>query len=448
MKKHGQGYTLGTLRAVGRAASLTLAGSLLVTGMLSGCAPEYAGIVVTVSDLPADTQKLILRPVIGGKTLTSEEFTSDLAGQTQVQIGLRLPRANVGTQLDITVDAVGGKGCVAASANASTQVDAVARYDLSLPLKPVGSTVTAALTAVHGRAANDVWAVGDAGTTLHYDGCGWKTITVPKVGRIKSVFVPLATAGGSSGAADTAYAVVEPGSVFKWDGTQWNEVLKAPTGNLNSIHGSGPNDIWAAGEGFAGGCILYYYDGTSWLAGSFCQTINNYYLRSVYVLPDSAAFAVGTYQAAQVAAQYNKQTKVWEKLTLTMPMAAGNLASVWAASTTVAWAGGPNNTLVRNNGTGGAFVPDPAIQNALGPGNPNRGIASISGTSAQDIWLLVLETMKTVIFHYNGTTWTRETKLDNYLINSVWANTPTDVWFVGIGGLRVHYDGQNFTPSQ
>ncbi|HNN91624.1 MAG TPA: hypothetical protein PKI03_05130 [Pseudomonadota bacterium] len=440
MKKHGQGGGVDSWGAATRATRQMLVGSLFVSGMLAGCAPEYAGIVVTVTDLPADTQKLILRPVVGGKTLGSEEFTSDVVGQSQVQLGLRLPRANVGTQVDITVDAVGSKGCVAASASSSTRVDEVVRYEVSLPLKPVIAAVATTLLGVHGRAANDVWAVGDAGTTMHYDGCGWKTTTVPKVGKIRNVYVP-------SDTGNTAYAVIDPGSVWQWDGTQWSEVLKAPTGSIKAIHGSSGSDIWAAGEGAAGGCILYHNDGTGWLAGSFCQNINSYYLRSVYVLPNSGAFAVGTYQAKQVAAQYKKATNAWDMLTVTMPMAAGNLSAVWAASDTVAWAGGPNNTLVRNNGTGGAFAPDASIQTALGPGNTNVGISSISGTSAQDIWLLVLDVMKTYVFHYNGSAWSRETRLDPYSITGLWANTPTDVWFVGAGGLRLHYDGQSFTTS-
>jgi len=53
---------------------------------------------------------------------------------------------------------------------------------------------------VWGSAANDVWAVGNAGTVLH------------------------------------------------WDGTVWAPVTVSTTKDLHGIWGSGPNDIWAVGD--------------------------------------------------------------------------------------------------------------------------------------------------------------------------------------------------------
>ena len=63
------------------------------------------------------------------------------------------------------------------------------------------------LNGVWGAAANDIWAVGDGGVIVHFNGVDWSTIP---------------------------------------SGT---------TENLSSIWGSGPNDIWAGGDS---GILLHY----------------------------------------------------------------------------------------------------------------------------------------------------------------------------------------------
>src|SRR5207253_74408 len=42
----------------------------------------------------------------------------------------------------------------------------------------VASPTTQPLYAVWGAAPNDVWAVGEYGTVLHYDGTGWSTYPI------------------------------------------------------------------------------------------------------------------------------------------------------------------------------------------------------------------------------------------------------------------------------
>jgi hypothetical protein len=35
------------------------------------------------------------------------------------------------------------------------------------------------LYSVWGTSATDVWAIGDLGTAIHFDGTSWKTVTMP-----------------------------------------------------------------------------------------------------------------------------------------------------------------------------------------------------------------------------------------------------------------------------
>jgi len=69
-----------------------------------------------------------------------------------------------------------------------------------------GFAIPDALVEIWGAAPDDVWAVGDSGTILHYDGHDWA----------------LASLGNPNGDAPT---------------------------NLFGIWGSGPSDVWIVGEG-------------------------------------------------------------------------------------------------------------------------------------------------------------------------------------------------------
>lgn len=83
------------------------------------------------------------------------------------------------------------------------------------------SGTSADLTRVHGTSTSDVWAVGEAGTVLHWDGSDWSE----------------PTATGLSGDADfddvlalsstevwvVGYEDFDDGAAWKWNGSSWTE---------------------------------------------------------------------------------------------------------------------------------------------------------------------------------------------------------------------------------
>ncbi|MEI2746752.1 MAG: hypothetical protein V9G22_15695 [Ottowia sp.] len=61
-----------------------------------------------------------------------------------------------------------------------------------------------------------------------------------------------------AGASDI-WAVGEAGSAVHFDGSRWVEHDTGTKQALHALHGTGPDDVWAAGEG-----ILLHWDGQAW----------------------------------------------------------------------------------------------------------------------------------------------------------------------------------------
>lgn len=442
-------------------------------GILSGsaCAPEYAAVVLNVSNIPSSTVRLIVRPVIDGKTLMPEIFEKDIAGLSEAQLGLRLTRNALGSKVTVTVDAQTDQYCTAATGGTTVTIDGIIRYEQMIPLNYTKSeSIVNDLIAVHGSAGNDVWVAGANGTTAHWDGCGWKVNPIgSSTGSgpvVSKLYVPPRKSGSGPGDANTAFAVVAPGVVRQWDGTQWQPAVAPPSGKFSAVHGSSHQNVWAVGEGAAGGCILYRYDGSSWVSATYCQGTPGTYMRAVHVLSDTAAYVAGTEGALPVAAKFNSMTNRWDKMIFNPPFSdpmnratPGNFSAIYAshvAQEANVWVGGEINTLHFNDATGGAgFTAKPEYANAVvavsGVVDKPSGITAITGTSASDVWIVSVNIApmgglpKTFVFHKNGTTWQYINALEKYLIYGMWANTSTDVWFVGPGGLRLRYNGQTFT---
>lgn len=86
--------------------------------------------------------------------------------------------------------------------------------------------------AIHGRAANDVWIVGFVSQTpgvLHYDGTAWAPVALPA-----TVTVPLK---GIWAAADGVWAAGNAGTILRWNGTAWETIPSGTTETLNKLRG-------------------------------------------------------------------------------------------------------------------------------------------------------------------------------------------------------------------
>ena len=105
------------------------------------------------------------------------------------------------------------------------------------------------LRAVHGAAANDVWAVGFAGAVCHFDGSTWTLFTTP-LGA--SAFASVWTGGSNE-----AWAGTFDGAILRWAGASWTVAYRYQQGKNFTVGG-----LWsdAPGSVYASAGIPYFQD--------------------------------------------------------------------------------------------------------------------------------------------------------------------------------------------
>ncbi|WP_170156808.1 serine/threonine-protein kinase [Roseimicrobium gellanilyticum] len=149
------------------------------------------------------------------------------------------------------------------------------------------------LHCVWGWDPRNVWAVGQKGTILHFDGSSWKKMDS---GTLEDLFAVVGTQDGTcvwaagdhgtilrfragqwetmaSGTTERLLAIVcccpnhawaagENGSLCRWENMKWSTRSSGTTRTLRSLFGVKVNNIWAAGDhGF-----VMHWDGRRWQA--------------------------------------------------------------------------------------------------------------------------------------------------------------------------------------
>ncbi|MBL9004597.1 MAG: hypothetical protein JNJ46_10140 [Myxococcales bacterium] len=119
------------------------------------------------------------------------------------------------------------------------------------------------INRVWGSSDKDVWAAGNDGNMIHWDGKAWRRIAVPTGNDLLGIW----------GASDKdVWAVGEAGVVIHWDGSAWSRVTSPvpDSAALNDVWGTSGNNIWAVGDRG----VVMQYNGSAWGAISLPQ-INN-----------------------------------------------------------------------------------------------------------------------------------------------------------------------------
>jgi NADH:ubiquinone oxidoreductase subunit 5 (subunit L)/multisubunit Na+/H+ antiporter MnhA subunit len=91
------------------------------------------------------------------------------------------------------------------------------------------------LKAVDALASNDVWAVGEQGWALHYDGAQVKKTVVPTSTTLRAI---------AAVSTNEVYAGGNGGVLLKWNGERWSE-LKSPTSAAITDLAKIGSDVWA-----------------------------------------------------------------------------------------------------------------------------------------------------------------------------------------------------------
>ncbi|MGC4119161.1 MAG: hypothetical protein QM765_32260 [Myxococcales bacterium] len=100
-----------------------------------------------------------------------------------------------------------------------------------------------------GSAPDDVWAVAERGTLLHYDGKAWSGVA----GVVEGDLVSL------SGFAKDLWAVSNRGTILHFDGEAWRTLGPATKEVLWGVRAFSAKDVWVAGLQ-----AVHHWDGTRW----------------------------------------------------------------------------------------------------------------------------------------------------------------------------------------
>lgn len=498
------------MRTAVRSAGLRLLSVLvlgLVAGGLWGCGsaePDNYALLVNVDGLPADAAKLIVDAQLDGRPSSAQplEVVSKLT-----RFGVRLPKTTQGT-LTLSIDVRDAQNCKLGSASLMqplsggyrdelrATVSAFATKDCGSPPacapgilcwsspKPQGNAVK----SIWAVAPNDVWAVGDVGLLLHYDGSSWKKVSLGLTEGLSAIW-------GTS--ASNLWIVGEKGKIVHYDGATWTvDTTSGTTRDLSAVFGFSADDVWAVGSNGtavrrlkgAAGWIPAITSTTNWLYGLWARAANEVYAvgEGGYILKyDGTAWSRMTNMNSQhLLSVWGSGSKTYavgfsgtilELVGTTWTIVPSNttnaLLSIFSPSVGKFVVAGEAATVLRSSG--GAFTKDnnlPSVANlftARGTGDndlwaggsggklirfdgmnwtaqstaPERGLRGVYAVSAKDIWAVG---ENGTALHYDGTSWTSTNSNTGANLNAVFALSATEVFAVGDGGVFIRWNGMRW----
>lgn len=320
------------------------------------------------------------------------------------------------------------------------------------------------LRAIWGSGRNDVWAVGDRGTVIHWNGQSFEDRSPGSLRDLRGIW--------GSGPNDV-FVAGDGRELQRWDGRAW-QPLRNP-GVLNGHHGlsgTASDDVWVNG----GWEELFHWNGVQF-AGAFHA---GYELRpqASWSYERHRAFVVG-YPGVIANARYNPAMDFTGASMEYMapPAPPGSLSlvllGVWAASAIDAWVVGERGTILHRDRlrwtpvTSGVMVDLHAVWGAsaddvwaVGKGgtilrwrgaaqgwvaadSPTRlDLHAIWGSAADDVWAAG---DGGVIVRFDGQRWTSPFRITEADLEAVWALSPDDAWVVGAAGTVLRWQGAGFT---
>ncbi|MCP4674238.1 MAG: hypothetical protein GY854_01705 [Deltaproteobacteria bacterium] len=289
------------------------------------------------------------------------------------------------------------------------------------------SGVTADLHGIWGVSVEDIWAVGDSGTIIHFDGVTWSSADSATSADLTDVW----------GTADNNVWAVggydeNKGVILHYNGERWSEIINQVGQKLFAIWGSKATDIWTLG-GADQKTLLLHFNGSSWqmvnVPGSMTlgRDIWGDGFGNVFV---TTAGNVAKYDGAS-----------WTILDEGFE-AARPAFTVWGASTDNLYVAGSNSIVRHWDGSKWSN----SLQFNLETGFDLQ-FHSIWGSSADNLFAVgvLMGTTEekpyksyvagTRIYYSNGKGWTRHQTADiDTALYDVWGASDSEIWAVGQSG--------------
>jgi len=258
-----------------------------------------------------------------------------------------------------------------------------------------------AFTSVSGSSAKDVWAVGTAGTILHFDGNVWSRANAPTSDLLRSVW----------SSADEVWVVGDK-TLNHFDRSSWSTVAR-PAGSVESgVWGRTKQEAWLAGPGGA----LERWNLTAGQTVAVAGATSAANFRALWGGSNGDGWAMG--EKGTIARWNSSGWSAGPHLT------DSNLNGAWSDGRST-WFVGDNGTFLEFDGNGWLASP-------LGA----RGLQRLWSASASDVWAAGRE-----IAHWDGSLWQAVARPGSDAVLALWGSSTTDIWAAGEHGLLLHWNG-------
>jgi hypothetical protein len=138
----------------------------------------------------------------------------------------------------------------------SNAVSKIAHYDGKTVVNDFAGPLSGGFSTLWGSSPGDLWAGGDAGSLVHYDGSAWQKRTSPTSRAIVSLW----------GAGPNDLWLVAGGAceLYRFNGSDFvpQTIPNCSGVGFSQVRGRAANDVWFVGGDSLGGKVLHY-DGSA-----------------------------------------------------------------------------------------------------------------------------------------------------------------------------------------
>lgn len=324
--------------------------------------------------------------VIGGKSFSWASLNPDVATINSAS-GVATAAGSGQTAISASVDGVSGFALLTVAVPGAVPVGTI---------RGTAPPTAANLHHVWGARLPDAYAVGDAGTILHWDGAVWSRMP-------SGTTQPLFGLWGAS--ATSVYAVGAGGTILYHDGGSWISLASGTLALLRHVWGASPVDVFAVGDG---GTILHF-NGSSWTA---VPSGTSQRLTGVWGTSASNVYAVG-----EGGTILRFDGAAWSAAT---SGTSANLRAVWGTSSSDVYTVGDEGAVLRFDGAGWSPLPS-GVTGSL------RGV---TGSSPTDVYAVGAGG---TVLRFNGSRWKPYGTPSAQSLNGAVVAGP-ELWAVGDAG--------------
>ncbi|MBN1191392.1 MAG: hypothetical protein JXA46_16670 [Dehalococcoidales bacterium] len=260
---------------------------------------------------------------------------------------------------------------------------------------------TADLYCIWGTDSNNIYAVGQSGVIVHYNGSSWRPMDS---GTNTDLYCVWGTQSGD------VFAVGKGGVILYNDGSGWDQMISGTTADLHGVWGSDFDNVYAVGKA---GTILNF-KGSDWVSES---DVTAWDLYSVW------GAGGNVFAAGQSGTIIYHDGSAWSTM---ISGTASDLYCVWGTSRRNVYAVGSSGTFLNYNGSVWDTEAGGITGNLLGIQGADRRSIFIVGESGAIAW-------------YDGSTLSSMNRNTISRMQSVLGFSSADAFAVGAEGTILRY---------